>query len=262
MSGILSAATSLIQPAVDIFRQSWQNRVNSAQANKQRDFQREMANYAYTKDLEMWNKSNQYNTPAAQMQRLKDAGLNPNLAYGQATTGTTATQMPKYQKYDTPVAQLTVPKFDAASTIQKFQDITLRQAQIDNVKAQNDVIKADAYQKKISNMFLSSNLSQRNMGQFYATKKAQAELGLLRPDNDEVDTWVGKSPYMRKYNAEINSRNLQNSLLGLEKNLKRKGMTWSDSLLLRMYLQGQLTGTEMSKLAPYVLLNGISKVKF
>ncbi|MCT4124980.1 hypothetical protein HZP69_00670 [Elizabethkingia anophelis] len=37
--------------------------------------------------LEMWNRNNEYNTPLAQMQRLKEAGLNPNLMYGQGTTG-------------------------------------------------------------------------------------------------------------------------------------------------------------------------------
>ena len=37
--------------------------------------------------LDMWNRNNEYNTPLAQMQRLKDAGLNPNLMYGQGTTG-------------------------------------------------------------------------------------------------------------------------------------------------------------------------------
>lgn len=30
----------------------------------------------------MWHMQNEYNTPKAQMQRLKEAGLNPNLAYG------------------------------------------------------------------------------------------------------------------------------------------------------------------------------------
>ena len=37
--------------------------------------------------LDMWNRNNEYNTPLAQMQRLKAAGLNPNLMYGQGTTG-------------------------------------------------------------------------------------------------------------------------------------------------------------------------------
>lgn len=34
-----------------------------------------------------WNMQNQYNSPQAQMQRFKDAGLNPNLIYGQGESG-------------------------------------------------------------------------------------------------------------------------------------------------------------------------------
>lgn len=44
----------------------------SAEAQKQRDWQERM-----------WHMQNEYNAPSAVMQRLKDAGLNPNLAYGQ-----------------------------------------------------------------------------------------------------------------------------------------------------------------------------------
>lgn len=36
--------------------------------------------------LDMWNLVNQYNHPAAQMQRYQDAGLNPNLIYNQQNT--------------------------------------------------------------------------------------------------------------------------------------------------------------------------------
>ena len=34
-------------------------------------------------NLELWNATNAYNSPVAQMQRYQDAGLNPNLIYGQ-----------------------------------------------------------------------------------------------------------------------------------------------------------------------------------
>ena len=30
----------------------------------------------------MWNKTNEYNSPSAQLARLREAGLNPNLLYG------------------------------------------------------------------------------------------------------------------------------------------------------------------------------------
>ena len=35
-------------------------------------------------NLQLWDLTNQYNSPAAQMARYQDAGLNPNLIYGQS----------------------------------------------------------------------------------------------------------------------------------------------------------------------------------
>lgn len=42
---------------------------------------------AFKREKEMWNLQNEYNTPAAQMQRYKDAGLNPMLLYSQGSSG-------------------------------------------------------------------------------------------------------------------------------------------------------------------------------
>lgn len=68
-----SAASSLIGGVVNgIFN----NNSNKKVARENRAFA-----------LDMWNRNNEYNTPLAQMQRLKEAGLNPNLMYGQGTTG-------------------------------------------------------------------------------------------------------------------------------------------------------------------------------
>lgn len=52
------------------------NEANARTARLNRDWQEEM-----------WNKQNAYNTPAAQMSRYTDAGLNPNLIYGQGSNG-------------------------------------------------------------------------------------------------------------------------------------------------------------------------------
>lgn len=38
-------------------------------------------------NLDMWKMQNEYNSPQSQMQRFKEAGLNPNLIYGQGTSG-------------------------------------------------------------------------------------------------------------------------------------------------------------------------------
>lgn len=49
---------------------------NSWLADKQNQF-----------NIDMWNRTNEYNSPQAQMQRFKEAGLNPNLIYGNGNTG-------------------------------------------------------------------------------------------------------------------------------------------------------------------------------
>lgn len=59
------------------------------QANK------ELADLQYQYNLDMWNRQNEYNSPVQQMQRLKEAGLNPNLMYGQGSTGN-ASSAPQY----------------------------------------------------------------------------------------------------------------------------------------------------------------------
>lgn len=45
-------------------------------------------------DLAKWQLENAYNSPSAQMQRLKDAGLNPNLMYGNGSTASTGNADP------------------------------------------------------------------------------------------------------------------------------------------------------------------------
>ena len=59
--------------------------------------QKEQAEYAYSKDLEQWQRANEYNLPSAQMQRLKDAGLNPAMMYGKGSAANVASpNLPKY----------------------------------------------------------------------------------------------------------------------------------------------------------------------
>lgn len=58
---------------------------------------KELAEYQYSKNLEMWNRQNAYNTPANQVKRIKAAGLNPALLYGSGSVANTASDAPKYE---------------------------------------------------------------------------------------------------------------------------------------------------------------------
>lgn len=76
---------------------SWRNRELSREnTNKTLEANKREAELAYQRQLEMWGQQNLYNSPAAQMQRFRDAGLNPHLIYSQGNAGN-ATSMPSYQ---------------------------------------------------------------------------------------------------------------------------------------------------------------------
>lgn len=62
------------------------------------------AKYQYDLNMQAWREQMAYNTPAAQMQRLVEAGLNPNLVYG---NGNVANQADSPPQYEAPRADLT-----------------------------------------------------------------------------------------------------------------------------------------------------------
>lgn len=110
---------------------------------------RQMAEYAYSKDLEMWNKLNEYNSPEAQMARLTKAGLNPNLVYGGGANAMSQGQIPRYQA---PTAQFNYkPESDLVGFISAFQDMQVRQAQVDNLRAQTEVNRQTEVMKEFGN---------------------------------------------------------------------------------------------------------------
>lgn len=58
-------------------------------------FQSSLQRQAFNQNVQMWEMMNQYNHPAQQMQRFREAGLNPNLIYGQGNPGN-ASSPPQY----------------------------------------------------------------------------------------------------------------------------------------------------------------------
>lgn len=71
-----NAIGSLINGRIQRRTMREQNAFNAQEAQKNRDYQ-----------TEMWNRQNEYNTPLAQRQRLKEAGLNPYMMLNGGSTG-------------------------------------------------------------------------------------------------------------------------------------------------------------------------------
>lgn len=79
-----------------------------------------------------WQRQNEYDLPINQMARLKEAGINPHLAYMKGGISNTSAQI-----HSTGVSAPQVAKFDDFLNIrQRMQDLNLRDAQIGLVKSQ------------------------------------------------------------------------------------------------------------------------------
>lgn len=94
----------------------------------------------------MWNAQNAYNTPAEQMKRLKDAGLNPMLVYGHGSVvGNTAGSMSAASGSSGGGAGLlgAIAKSPWAA-VKMYQDLKLGQEQIAQVQANKAVALATA----------------------------------------------------------------------------------------------------------------------
>lgn len=108
---------------------------NAEQAQLNRDYQTSERIAAQDWDEEMWNKNNEYNSASAQVQRMLQAGINPNTAFGngytsaEAAAPTTTPQSGGAASYSSSMA---------SSILSALTDQNLKMAQIDNLKANTE----------------------------------------------------------------------------------------------------------------------------
>lgn len=126
-AGLISAGGSLLG---NLFGFGSQAATNKAQMK--------LAEYQYEKNLEMWNRQNEYNLPANQRQRLLDAGLNPALMYGSGHVTNTAGDAPAY---DAPHlgAYTNFGDLGASGSINAYLAASKNVAEIDNIEEDTHV---------------------------------------------------------------------------------------------------------------------------
>lgn len=100
-SGVAGAGMSILG-GIGGFIQGRKNRKLARQLQQQQlDWQQAENERAFQRNVDMWNMQNAYNSPSAQMKRLIEAGLNPNLAYG-SLGDANATSAPAYNAASVP----------------------------------------------------------------------------------------------------------------------------------------------------------------
>ncbi len=195
------------------------------QAKKQRKFQKQMATTAYQRDTETWNKANAYNAPQAQMERLKEAGLNPNMIYGSGTaaaTGQTSTSMPKHQNYQTPVA-------DLSQSLPNMLGILGQYADIKGKTLSNDA-------QAMTNYYLNDKLGTEQTIRYDKSLKGQWDTGRAQA-NENLNWWMKTSPYGTKSQQSIRAADQSNQLKQVQIDFYKtipKQYQWIAPLLMRL----------------------------
>lgn len=170
--GIDDAAFAAIAASVAAAGSQGANAAIQGKTNlKTRQFAEEMYFRQRSDALADWNRQNLYNSPAAQMARYKDAGLNPHLIYGQQSNA------PAIRSSEAQPWHPEAPKFDLGAvsgayfnTKQAIQNYTNAQAMESRIKA--DTEKLEAQTEYMKTMAIVGEQKARSLGVSIDTAQA------------------------------------------------------------------------------------------
>lgn len=234
---------------------------------RNRKFQREMYDRQRNDALSDWAMQNAYNSPESQMSRLKTAGLNPNLVYGNGATAMSA-NAPRASSPQGTSGQ--APQFNLGNLLPAFMyglNTQLKEMQLENMKTQNLVL-----QQQGANLGARTELTntQNAAANFDLSMKKLLQSVTVAQSNADLDNVLARTDVLLQANeraALINSQNLQlgvqrilqlrldnamnplkrqylesmidavgksNEIRQLEIDLKKKGFTWNDPAWIRL----------------------------
>lgn len=126
----------------------WKNRKYQTEQNeKDRLFQKDMYSWSHKDAIDDWNRQNAYNHPSQVMARLKEAGLNPNLVYG---NGADATAGP-IRSGTASGGNQPAPKIERnpiAEGIATYQASAMNAAQVSNIRQSTELGKSEQILKE------------------------------------------------------------------------------------------------------------------
>lgn len=204
-------ASPIIGGALDAFGAVAGGLFSANQARKNRKFQERMYNKQVEDNRENWRMQNEYNLPSAQMQRLKDAGLNPLLMYGSGGVSNTATS---------PAAGGSLPSGSAASANfhtnfgQAMYQAAMMREQIGLMRAERD--KTEKESEKIASETDWQNIENRFSKETYDIRRAikYGDWDYLKTSMDQMRTDMYNS-------SQITTQQVLSMIQGRQYEIKR-----------------------------------------
>lgn len=186
-----------------------------AENQKTREYNMMLARYQNQENLAQWNRQNQYNLPEKQMQRLRQAGLNPDLMYSNGTVGNSMSS-PEM----TSGAPASPMDYSALGGMRTFGDVVTQTLNNEMQRAQIEAIKANTNKTKEETtgvILANENLTYKNLVDA-ATTGQKIEMESLNIDlgKSQLDLNEKEGDLLVKQFDEINSKirlNEENLLL-------------------------------------------------
>ncbi|WGL31422.1 DNA pilot protein [Dipodfec virus UOA04_Rod_1038] len=228
------------------------NNTNLAIAQQNNMAQMKLAEYQFDKNLQMWNLQNEYNSPSSQMARYRAAGLNPNLAVGNAgnSASTPSYSAPTLQRAEVNPAVRSMPAITAfGQGIKTLLDMQMQLKEIESMEVNNSLRRSNMEYLGARQGFLGS---QQNLLDFNLLLQQQLKPYLLRRHALQNDVLTGNINLQklraneimyrvndlfplqkRALNALVNQRNTQNRILRYQGDLWSQGINPNDPLWMR-----------------------------
>lgn len=207
-SSLISSAGVGTSNIANILLNSHNNKQNAKQWKEYANLQRELQSSQNAWNLAQWNRQNEYNSPANQMNLLRQAGLNPNLVYGQLS-GASAGSL------ESAGADISAPTPNNAAQVSGFGDLGVQIGNQMMQKELNDAniekINAETESQRISNTKAQFELSKQE-----ETYKNQQDnvISLTKLNNsksDEIQKNLGLiEANIRYMDAKEKSQTLEN----------------------------------------------------
>lgn len=207
-SSLISLAGVGTSNVANILMNSHNNSQNAKQWREYANLQRQLQSSQNAWNLAQWNRQNEYNSPANQMNLLRQADLNPNLVYGNLA-GASAGSL------ESAGADISSPTPNNAAQVSGFGDLgvqignqmmqkELNDANIENIKAQTDA-------QNIANAKESFALSKQEETYKNEQENIKSITDLNRSKSDEIQKNLGLiESNIRYMDAKEKAQTLEN----------------------------------------------------